>query len=227
MTRAVSLFVVTAALAAAQNNGRIPTSTLSDLPWVKSGQVDLLVKPAHIHFSHQDCKKAPDGVYSKTNGIYYACIDHAEVCNKAPHSIPQRMIDAFDREMREFREKVARKQSESKQRIDAARAKDEAEWGPRRAADARMGEARRGNVRGSAVPIEAASTPLPQQAKIPDERVAEIAVGTGREELLRKFGQPHSRISGESERLTYLLISGASVKFEIEMGSVTNVRVVQ
>lgn len=233
MKRALCLFAVWTNVAIAQSRGQIPTSRVSDLPIdLKNSKLQgLMIKPPHIHYTHQDCRNAPDKVFSKTNGIYYACMDHQEVCNKPPHSIPKQMIDTFEREIREFKEGVERSQRESKERIDAARAKDEAEWGPRRAAAARMRESRMSgaeryvpSTRGSAVPIEPAMTPASQQAKVADERVAEISEGTAREELMRKFGQPHSRISGDTECLTYLLSSGASVKFDLEGGVVKSIR---
>jgi hypothetical protein len=68
--------------------------------------------------------------------------------------------------------------------------------------------------------------PAPQSVKVPDERVQEISTGTTREELIRKLGPPHSRISGDSERLTYLLSSGSSLKIDLEREAVTKISVI-
>jgi hypothetical protein len=221
MHRLLVLLVSLAALCTAQS--KLPTSTLENLKPVDLG----LFKPIHIHYSSRNCKNEPDKVYSKTNGIYFACVNRQEVCNRSPHSIPKHLIDTFEREIRELKEHVDRSLRESRQRNEAARAKDEAEWGPRRAAAARMRESRMaGRAGGRTVPVAPALSPAAQVVKVPDERVQEIVTGTTREELIRKFGPPHSRISGDSERVTYLLSSGASLRVDIEADAVTNVRVI-
>lgn len=230
MLRNFALLVIVS-VAGAQQDKSAPWVS-KDLSTFKSKDLKMdapIFKPVHIHVSHRNCKEAVDGVYAKTNGVYYACIGQEEVCNRSPHSIPKWMIDNFERGIREFREHVEASQAKTRREIEEARAKDEAVWGPRRAADARLRASRlEGSQRvgRNPIPLGEALTPAPQSEKVPDERVEEVVVGTLREELIRKFGPPHSRISGESERLTYLLTSGASVKFDLEMDKVTQIRVV-
>jgi hypothetical protein len=121
MCRLVAPLVLLAQFCAAQS--KLPTSTLDNLKPVNLG----LSKPVHIHYSTRNCRNEPDKVYSKTNGIYFACVNRQEVCNRSPHSIPKHLIETFEREIRELKENVQRSQRETRQRIEEARAKDEAE----------------------------------------------------------------------------------------------------
>jgi hypothetical protein len=71
-----------------------------------------------------------------------------------------------------------------------------------------------------------ASAPAPAKpaARLPDDLVAGIEVGTGRSELLKKLGEPGYKISGDSERFTYQLESGGTLKVDIEDGRVTRIQ---
>ena len=60
-------------------------------------------------------------------------------------------------------------------------------------------------------------------AKLADERVAAIAVGAGNE-VIEKLGEPSYKISGDSERFTYELESGGTLRAVIEEGRVTQVQ---
>ena len=60
--------------------------------------------------------------------------------------------------------------------------------------------------------------------KLADDRVASIAVGADRNEVLQKLGKPDSSISGDVERFTYQLQSGGTVRIELEDGRVTKVQ---
>jgi hypothetical protein len=67
--------------------------------------------------------------------------------------------------------------------------------------------------------------PVPKSAsKLADERASAIAVGTSRSEVLEKLGEPFSKISGDSERFTYQLESGATLRLVIEDGRVTQIQ---
>jgi hypothetical protein len=61
-------------------------------------------------------------------------------------------------------------------------------------------------------------------AKLADDRAAGIAVGAGLSEVLQKLGEPHSRISGDSERFIYQLESGGTLRIELEDGRVTKIQ---
>lgn len=62
------------------------------------------------------------------------------------------------------------------------------------------------------------------EVKLADDRAGSIAVGAGRSEVLQKLGEPYSRISGDSERFTYQLQSGGTLRIELEDGRVTKVQ---
>jgi len=69
------------------------------------------------------------------------------------------------------------------------------------------------------------AAPAPKAAaKLADERASVIAVGTSRSEVLEKLGEPFSKISGDSERFTYQLESGATLRLVIEDGRVTQIQ---
>lgn len=61
-------------------------------------------------------------------------------------------------------------------------------------------------------------------AKLADERAADVVVGTSRSEVLQKLGEPFSKISGDSERFTYQLESGGTIRLVIEDGRVTQIQ---
>jgi hypothetical protein len=60
--------------------------------------------------------------------------------------------------------------------------------------------------------------------KLADALAASIPVGAERSEVLQKLGEPYSKISGDSERFTYLLQSGRTLRIELEDGRVTKVQ---
>jgi hypothetical protein len=57
-------------------------------------------------------------------------------------------------------------------------------------------------------------------AKLADDRAGSIAVGADRSEVLRKLGEPSSKISADVERFTYQLQSGGTLRIELEDGRV-------
>ena len=61
-------------------------------------------------------------------------------------------------------------------------------------------------------------------AKLADERAADVVVGASRSEVLQKLGEPFSKISGDSERFTYQLESGGTLRLVIEDGRVTQIQ---
>jgi hypothetical protein len=76
-----------------------------------------------------------------------------------------------------------------------------------------------------AVPVPAPAPAAPKPlAKLADERAAGIAVGISRSEVLEKLGEPSSKISGDSERFTYQLESGGTLRIVVEDGRVTQVQ---
>ncbi len=60
--------------------------------------------------------------------------------------------------------------------------------------------------------------------KLAADRAASIAIGADRGEVLQKLGEPDSKISGDAERFTYQLESGATLRIELENGHVTKVQ---
>jgi hypothetical protein len=61
-------------------------------------------------------------------------------------------------------------------------------------------------------------------AKLADDLAASITVGAGRSEVLQKLGEPNSKISGDSERFTYELQSGGTLRIELEDGRVAKIQ---
>ena len=57
-------------------------------------------------------------------------------------------------------------------------------------------------------------------------RAAPIKVGFLRDEVLQALGKPHSRVSGDYEKFSYLPQSGKTFSLEFEAGRVAQVRIV-
>jgi hypothetical protein len=70
------------------------------------------------------------------------------------------------------------------------------------------------------------SSPVKAQpsVKLPDDLAASIGLGADRNEVLRKLGEPDSKISGDVERFIYQLQSGGTLRIELEDGRVTKVQ---
>ena len=78
------------------------------------------------------------------------------------------------------------------------------------------------------IPAPAPAPPPTPPARIADELVREIPIGTIREEIIQKLGKPYlSTIGevGEVEDLTYLLTSGSAAKLELANGKLTQLRI--
>jgi hypothetical protein len=79
-----------------------------------------------------------------------------------------------------------------------------------------------------AAPSGDAEAPSPVKTKptvkLADDLAASIGAGVERSEVLRKLGEPDSKISGDVERFIYQLQSGGTLRIELEDGRVTKVR---
>ena len=62
--------------------------------------------------------------------------------------------------------------------------------------------------------------------KLADEKNSAVAVGLTRSQVLEALGQPHSRVSGDYEKFSYLRQSGKTLSLEFEGGQVSKVRTV-
>jgi hypothetical protein len=210
--RVIALLVVSGSALLAQNN--------SDKPWVSKpfkgnfeGKLDMvnLAPTVHIHPGAGNGKGQPDGVHSKSLNTYYACIGAKDVCSDEKNVIPTRLVREFDARMAAF---------------DAHMSDFKASLPARRSQTA-------GGVRPATpltLPPQVYVLPAaaaPESKKVADELLKEIVVGLGRDEVIRKLGPPNTKVTGDFERFTYLLVSGASARIEIEAGRVTEIRMVQ
>jgi hypothetical protein len=62
------------------------------------------------------------------------------------------------------------------------------------------------------------------KVQLADDLAAGIGIGAERNEVLRKLGEPDSRISGDVERFIYQLQSGGTLRIQLEDGRVTKVQ---
>ena len=74
-------------------------------------------------------------------------------------------------------------------------------------------------------PVAAAITPA-ASFRLADDHTAVIRVGFSRDEVLQALGKPHSRVSGDYEKFSYLLQSGKTFSLEFEGGRVTQARTI-
>lgn len=199
-----------------------------------------------IHPFSESCKTGEDRVYAKSGNIYYACINHKDICSvKGNHNtgIPLPLREAFDAQMAalEARSKELKAQRVARGRSIGNEELDRQNTLQRR--NAVMEEVRRAQAEGrrpnlaaasrpqtaaapQAVASYAPSAPAPKPAPVSDDVLKEIAVGTSVVDVTDRLGRPYSRIAGDSERLTYLLTSGKAAKLEFEGGKLTQVRIV-
>ncbi len=174
---------------------------------------DLILKLPHIHWSPVKCKSAPDGVYGKSGRTYYGCMKGKDVCSDEKGVIPKSMMAAFDATMAAHDARMTEFRAGVRQTMTGA------------------GQQRPSRTARTARSPRAAATipqadPAPPATPITEEQLNEVAAGTAKPEVLGKLGDPYMRISGDSERFTYLLTSGKLGKIDLENGKVTRTRIV-
>ena len=78
----------------------------------------------------------------------------------------------------------------------------------------------------SEVKTEAEAKPEPEQPSklLPDDRATSVAVGASRAEVLKKLGEPYSKITSDSELFLYQLQSGGTLRIELVDGRVSRVQ---
>ena len=163
---------------------------------------------SHVH-PFGKCDGAPDGVYMRSGTSYYACVNGKNVCNKDPGEIPAHLIRAYDVSRAQFEVKAKEHQAEALRHRSMTLREIHLE---RMSAKASLAET-------SAPIVVSAVAPT----KLDDDRAALIKVGFLRDEVLQALGKPHSRVSGEYEKFSYLLQSGKTFSLEFEAGRVAQV----
>ena len=181
--------------------------------------LDVTIKPPHIHTIPYNCKGKPDHVYAREDATYYACLNSKDVCSKEKNvTIPSSLLAAFQELERQYNTRPAQG------RIMASKI----------AEDAKTVRQRQGQS--AAVPAPApvvlrvSEADLAQgtaRPPIADDRLQQVRAGTSRAELVEQFGEPHMKISGDVEYYTYVLASGDSAQVEIEGGAVKRVQIVK
>jgi hypothetical protein len=160
----------------------------------------------HFHQVLHNCKGEPDAVYRKSEKIYYACIKGKDVCSEEPGSIPYYLINNFDAAnnaaRKSYRGPVATQVPAVKQ------AQAVSPW-----------------PSPAAVPAPTIPAPAPP-ARIAEGRLLEVPIGSTRDEVIQKLGNPYMKITGQVESFTYLLTSGSSAKLDLENGKLIQLRVI-
>jgi hypothetical protein len=163
----------------------------------------LSLAPALPQARDPKCAGAPDGIFGKNKGIYFGCLNGKEVRSSTPGAIPPEWIASFDAKIRE---------------VDAA-----FKVAPRKTTTAVSTV--------NPLPVSpdvkiAADLQKPTVIRATEENVNSLALGTGRLEVEQNLGTPDSRISGDTERLTYRLTSGKLARLEFENGKLARIRIV-
>ena len=159
----------------------------------------------HIHM-FGNCKGAADGVYMRSGKSYYACINGQNVCNKDPGEIPDSLMRAFDRSRDAFDAKAKQFKTTKVVRSGSLRTTPQEMPAPAEAFPAPR------------------PTPAAPLARLPDDRAAAVSVGLTRDQVVEAIGKPHTRISGDYEKFSYLLQSGKTLSVEFDSGRVSRVR---
>lgn len=165
----------------------------------------LAWKAPHIHFNAKQCKSSPDGVYARSFNTYYACVNGKDVCSEEKGAIPRRLIEAFDARMAAHNERIRDFRSSVEKRLAGS--------APRTATIASVSPpAARGAGRA--------------QPPVADDQVSGISTGAAIGEVVALLGQPHSRLTGDFERLNYRLASGGTARLEFESGKLARLQIV-
>jgi hypothetical protein len=152
------------------------------------------------------CKGKPDHVYGSSGSVYYACISEQDVCT-TPNAhrgvgVPRALITQYQ----QVKAMLQAKREAGRARIERA--------GQER--KARSGAAVRSVRGGSAPAVEAATVNRATTVPLADSKLEGIAVGAALSDVIEALGNPYSRITGESERLTYRLESGGVARLVFE-----------
>jgi len=218
---------------------------ITGIEFDSKGLIDAINPTVHIHFlMHGSCKGEPDHVYGHSDNIYYACISEQDVCtvSKAHKGVgvPRALITQYEqvRALQEAeRQKFEEERPEREAKALAARLRSEAITNEVRTARAqgRPPNLAQFNLPGAspapAAPaasvgtIAQATVQRATTARLADEKLEGIVVGTALGDVLRKLGNPYSRIAGDSERWTYRLESGGTARLEFEGGALAKIEV--
>jgi len=245
--RGLPIGIVVTTLAAAQAKLPSPVKAQTNFEGIDLGSISALGPKVHIHLASKDCKGQPDDVFSKTNGVYYACLDGKLVCSQEKDvTIPSGLIAEFDATLAEHR---ARMDAYKQRSVREGRSSGDPEVDRQNSLtrhEAVVTEGRKARADGrrpnlvssrnssskvapSTIPdpyISVAAAPEQPARKVADELLKDVTIGTGRDDVIRKLGEPYSKITGDFERYTYLLVSGSAAKLDIEGGLVRQVRIV-
>jgi hypothetical protein len=214
MTKPAAVLFVVASIAGAQpiSVGK-PVPTNFDPATLKN----IIGKPPHIHIMPMSCKGTRDGIYGKSGGTYYGCLNGKSVCSQEEGVvIPGSMIAEY--EARKQQQQAATKEFRARMPRDGRTA---SEMRQRRSGVSRTGG---GTTFTDPVGVPVAADRAPA-ATVTEEQVKEIALGTSSSEVLRTLGKPSMRITGDFERFTYPLASGKEAKLEFEGGKLTQSRI--
>ena len=151
----------------------------------------------------------------RSGASYYACVNGKNVCNKDPGEIPAHLIRAFDVSRAPFDVKAKQHQADAARRRNMTLHEIHLE---RMSGKASLAE--------SSAPMVVSARPAPPALKLADDKTAAVQVGFSRDEVLQALGKPHSRVSGDYEKFSYLLQSGKTFSLEFEAGRVAQVRTV-
>lgn len=172
----------------------------------KSLRIDKLsLQVPHIHIYPRQCQSAPDGVYARSSDTYYACVKGKNVCSQEKGTIPRGMIEAYDARISAHNERMRDYRAAVKQRLGRT--------APR-------------TIETSALAAPSRAGNSSARPPVADEQVSGIATGTPVDEVVALLGAPHSRITGDFERLGYRLASGGSARLEFESGRLTRLQIV-
>lgn len=199
----LSLLAISLALTA---QSTVPSAKFDPSQFNKALGVD-----SHVH-PFGKCNGAADGVYMRSGSSYYACVNGKSVCNKDPGEIPAHLMRAYDVSHAQFEVKAKEHQAEALRH---------------RRMTLREIHLERISAKASSAPMVVSAVPaalVPD--KLADDKAATVQVGFGRDEVLQALGKPHSRVSGDYEKFSYLLQSGKTLSLDFEAGRVAQVRIV-
>ena len=181
-------------------------------------QLDVTVKPPHIHTIPYSCKGKPDHVYAREGSTYYACLKEKDVCSQEKNvTIPASLVSAFQELEKQHNARMA------EGRIMASKIEQDV-----KTARERQGQPAPAPAAVLVSQVSAADlAPATARPPVPDDRLQDVPAGISRAELIEKFGEPHMKITGDVEYYTYVLASGDSAQVEIEGGAVKRVQVVK
>ncbi len=231
------LLTIALAVATCQAQGNPLESAVDYDSPIKNQNVKIppMVPKFHIHTVILRCKGAPDGVYGRSNGVYYACLDGKEVCSREKRKIPKSMIEAYDAERaafdarhKEFHEKLVREGRSTGDPVAdrKAAAKHQARVDAKKSG--RSGSSKSTLIEIPATGAPSANVPAPATPALPaltEKQVKEIALGTAAEDVLRQFGEPSFKITGPTGQFIYPLTSGKEAWLEFKDGKLARLRI--